>query len=90
MRGKSPSYRPMSEDHKKYIGVFDEDLNGCIDKHISLEIKNNKCATACVFNDIVVADMQGTNVGCFKRSDFSQIFSKLFYDESRPYLTASH
>jgi hypothetical protein len=30
-RGNSPSYRPISEDHRKYIGVFDEDLNGCID-----------------------------------------------------------
>ena len=30
-RGFSPSYRLMSEDHRKYIGVFDEDLNGCID-----------------------------------------------------------
>jgi hypothetical protein len=80
----------MSEDHRKYIGVFDEDLNGCIDQHIALEIKNNKCATACVFNDIVVADMKGTNVGVFKKSDFSQIFSKLFYGDSCPFLIASH
>ncbi len=31
VRGKSPSYRAMSEDHRKYLGVLDEDLNGCID-----------------------------------------------------------
>jgi hypothetical protein len=80
----------MSEDHRKYLGVLDEDLNGCIDKHLALEIKNNKCATACVFNDIVVVDLQGTNVGCYRRSDFSQIYSKLFFGETRPFLIASH
>jgi hypothetical protein len=37
-----------------------------------------------------VVDMHGTNVGVFKRSDFSQIFSKLFYGESCPFLIASH
>ena len=87
---KQSRKRPVSQEQRQYLGVVDEDLNGCIYEWLKLDIPLNKCATACFFKDIVIADMPNNNVGCYIRSTFTEIFKKNFFEQDCPYITAAY